>query len=486
MNGKSVNNARGGRQTTLTRYATGKLNQAPTGTTNGATEALKRRRADTVIHKQGNPHPSLRGTNVNNAQLKKKTSAPAKNVNNLDDVVVDNNRKLDSNGMKLDEVLRGIATFNNRFEEIESRVNVNSDNISDAGLRLNYLEQKTLNCQMEISGIDATNVPSHALKNEVTKFIIDMGITVNSEHIVDAYKINRTIRGNQQTIIIVTFIHEAIKRSVIRNKIRIDKQNGNCHVYFSDVLTRTNRQILMEARQLKKRCQIFGAWTFSGEIFIKAHEQSKRIKISTLEQLYDYSGIAEQANNDSDESEYESVVQTRKPTPLQAQISNHVVPPALFHGQAKPNSLAPKMTQDPKNNSMQGTYAQSLNYPANTPLLNDLTANNSSKNNTANNLLNVLTANNSLSTKNTANNSSSIINTANNLSSVNNTGKNSITQTPTGPPGQRAHSSNTYQPANSSLMLYDTPTVIAPVDDPMTDQMLVDLVGDNGAQDLDI
>lgn len=185
-------NARGGNTTSrgnLNRGQTSikKFTSASQNTPiNTANEATKRKRIDSSLHKLGNPPPSMRSLPSGVNQLKKNT--PLVKSGNLDEVVVDNNRKIESNGTKLDEILRGISNFNNRVDEIESRVNINTDNICNAGYRLNLLEQKSLNSQMEISGLDASKVSYADLKNEVTKFIIDLGISLGQEHIVDAYK----------------------------------------------------------------------------------------------------------------------------------------------------------------------------------------------------------------------------------------------------------------------------------------------------------
>lgn len=410
-------------------------------------------------------------------------------------MLADNTRKLDSNGNKLDELLRGFASLNSRFEDIETRVSINSENIFDAGQRLNYLEQKALNSQMEINGLDATNVPYQVLKSEVIKFITDLGISVNPEHIVEVNKFFRTIGGNQQTIIIVTFMHEAIMRRVLMDKIKIDKQKGNCQVFFSDVLTRTNRQIFMAARQLKKQNQIFSAWTASGEIYIRTHEQSNKIKISSIEQLNEYNGNEQY----SDESEYESIVYKRNPSHPQAHCSNQMTPPAI--SSTKPFMFTPKTAQDPRNKNQGTTSAQVFNYPAtnkaqclrpsilgnriNPP--NNISANNSSKNVTANNLSSInSTANNLSSINTTANNLSFINNTANNSSSKTTAASNSETRQSYSQQKDPVNPSNTHQPQDSSLMLYDTPTLTASDGDHASNQMLLQFGGEDVTQDLSL
>lgn len=312
---------------------------------NTSTEVAKRKRADNLLHKEGNPTSKL-----------KLTSNPPKSSQSRAKADDDVNRKLDSNGDKLDEVLRAIHGFNNRVDSIEERVMINSENICDAGQRLNYLEQRLLNPQMEINGLDASDVPNHLLREEVIKFIIECGISINPEHVIESYKFNRTIKGQQSTIIIVTFMHEAIKRRVITEKIRNDKRNGNRQVFFSDVLTKTNRQILMQARQLKKSQRIFSAWTISGEVFIKTHENSEKFKVTSIEQLSSLNQSDDRGIN-SDESEYEMITHTRPSSSNADAISNQ----ATSHSTSFNFNKSAEVTNK-KLSSQEQSSAQIFNY----------------------------------------------------------------------------------------------------------------------------
>lgn len=430
-------------QRSITNYVTPKQNIPVT--------VVKRKRSDNVIHRQGNPHPSIRAAANGVTQSR---AGPSKQI---DDVVADNNKKLESNGSKLDALLQAFNNFNGRVDDVEARVNLNTENIADAGQRLNVLEQKSLNNQMEISGIDASNVQYSGLRIEVINFITSLGIDINPEHIVDVYKFNRSVRGSPRSIIIVTFIHETIKRRVITEKIKLDRANGNCQVYFSEVLTRTNRQILMAARQLRKQRLIFSTWTVSGEVFIKTHEGSEKIRIYNTEQLDDFKP---QADYNSDESTYETVIQNRHSNPKTA---HHQPPLATQKNTATyPLTFSPKISHEPRKKNFQretsGIAQESLNgastssttrpatqaTPSSSPV--KTTANTKLKNTTANNNSTNLSANNpSIST---ANNPS--INTANNQSI--NTANN---QTPAHSVNQQAQINNFS--SSNSLMLYDTP-----------------------------
>lgn len=450
-------------QRSITTYTTPKQSNIPIA----AAEVVKRKRTDITIHKQGNPHPTIR------AAANEATQPQAGSSMKINDVVADNNRKLDANGTKLDALLRGFDNFKSRVDEVEARVNLNSNNIADAGQRLNLLEQKSLNNQMEISGIDASKVPYSALRVEVTKFITSLGITLNPEHVVDVSKFNRTMRGAPRTIVIVTFIHEAIKRRVITEKIKLDRANGNCQVYFSEVLTKINRQIFMEARHLKKQKIIFSVWTASGEVFIKTHEGSERTRILSVEQL---SELKQQEEYNSDESTYESVIQNRHVNPRNSQIPNTMATPK--NNDVQPFVFSPKLTYEPrKMNFQRETSVQAFNY-SNSNAQGSLTqpstsssalAHTSSSDKITANNPTLLTANNS--SKITANNPSNI--TANNSSHI--TANN---PTPTNNVNQQAHPGHINKsPSMNSLMQCDTPLIPTQVTGNDGHDFLLDLTG---------
>jgi hypothetical protein len=303
---------------------------------------MKRRRVDHKLHTNKYQQPYSRQPQHNNdhPQYQKRRD----------------NGSVAENGRKLDIILDQIASFQTNLSKLESRVD---DDFNKHELRINALEQKSLNAQMEITGLDSNDVPANKMRDAVIVFFNELNIKIDERDLYDVYKITRRSKDILLSVIIVKFSSEYVKRRIIKEKIESDKKIGTPSVYFSDVLTKYNRKVLMEARQLKKKGIIVNAWSMHGEIFISPHHDANKIKIMSLSHLHD---LCENLNVDvSEESEYE-MTPRRSDNEMKAQRPHH---------NKHQVALKPKLTTrappfKPQNSAVKLSQPSSSGYQNNT------------------------------------------------------------------------------------------------------------------------
>lgn len=227
---------------------------------------------------------------------------------------------------RIDVVLDKLDRHEARFQTVEEKLNFHNENLVDVGYRLNQIEQAKLNSKMEVSGLlFESNATRQQLKENFTDFLSRLEIEYNSSEIVDVYPTVRKLRSGDKNFLIVTFIHESIKNRVMNEKIQHDKaiKSEPITVYFGNVLTRANHQLLMSARNAVKGKKLARAWSMSGEIFIQITQQAGKIKITDIGHLNFI--IDEQARNNDPQnnpSTYSSIVRAPPSTSAAAISSN--------------------------------------------------------------------------------------------------------------------------------------------------------------------
>lgn len=181
---------------------------------------------------------------------------------------------------RIDNVLDKLERNDVRMAAVEDKVDWHESNLASVGYRLNEIEQKQKNAQLEVTGLVTQHeFNRHKAKDLFIKYLHRIKIPVSETEVVDAYVNQRNIRESQQNVLIVTFLHEAIKNRIMHEKIKHDKNNGNPSVFFGNILTRVNHQLLMKARHAVKDKSIMRAWSFNGNIFIlRSQEEQDQVE----------------------------------------------------------------------------------------------------------------------------------------------------------------------------------------------------------------
>lgn len=206
-----------------------------------------------------------------------------------------------SQDAKLDMVLNKIDNFVTKTEEHDARISAIENDNYGRDYKLNELEQKMLNNQMEITGLKIPNDLTERrkqLKQYIFNFFSSINLSVDASEIISVKLFNRKMKQASQPIYVVEFLNEDIKYDVMKAK------KNTPPIYFSHVLTRHNRFLLTDAKKLVRQNLIQFAWSSNGNIFIKRKDGKK-------ERIFDFNQISDigMVRNDTD-SEYEDSMES--------------------------------------------------------------------------------------------------------------------------------------------------------------------------------
>lgn len=147
----------------------------------------------------------------------------------------------------------------------------------------NDLQQARLNDRMEISGLEqlSPNSTREALKSHVLKLFNTLNIKVESSEIADVFSMTRKIKEEEKFFVTIIFMHPAIKTRVMIDKSKI-KGDGNQSIFFNEVLTPFNRNLIYHARVQKKAGKFLKVGSLNGKIYVVKSTNSQKIFINTI------------------------------------------------------------------------------------------------------------------------------------------------------------------------------------------------------------
>lgn len=185
------------------------------------------------------------------------------------------------NGFKteLESVMHVVRDLKNHDQVVDKK-------IQSVERTLNDLEQKSLSCDILITGIDeveSNNTDLVSIVNNTLQLVkIDKPFTV-----ISARRIGKAAQDRTKPRMICVQLNNCIvrnsiltakrKRQITVNEIRFKNKpigTSNDKVYFNENLTKLNSEIFYAARQLLKRKLINLLWIRNGSIFYKENKDS--------------------------------------------------------------------------------------------------------------------------------------------------------------------------------------------------------------------
>lgn len=206
---------------------------------------------------------------------------------------------INENGSSLDEICKGINAIveklssmqvaidnnNSITSHVAERSSSNEQKIQSISTMTNFLHQSQLNDKMEISGISHTTFNDQQdLKYQVVHFLNEMSIKVESYEVADAYLRKRNVKGTLRTLVVIVFVHGAIKSRIMRKKFAI-KTGPATKFYFNDVLTPQNREMMYNARELMRAGKFSKVGTLNGQIYVRLAADGDKIFIDSLAEM---------------------------------------------------------------------------------------------------------------------------------------------------------------------------------------------------------
>lgn len=189
---------------------------------------------------------------------------------------------------KYDELVETVKEFSQsnkklkqEVEAVKKRNSQMNTELSELKSKITAIEQRTLNSNVVIRGIDKGNDPQQMVQKIATIVGVDIEGKVESRSTVIAGK-PVIIAKFKDLDAKVNFIKTAKKKKISTNTLGFAGEP--IPVYVDEQLTKDTYQLLARAKQLKK-AGIKYIWVTNGEVLIRANDEAKVIKILSVHQV---------------------------------------------------------------------------------------------------------------------------------------------------------------------------------------------------------
>lgn len=202
---------------------------------------------------------------------------------------------------KMNKCCNRMDTLETRVKELEDNSeNLNSprliqleETIGELQLQLNEREQESLLNDVQLSGITESSGENPA--QLINTLALKLAIKLEDQDIVFAKRVGNVLRDRTEgeaprpRILVVRLARRAARDSLLRAaRVRrnlttadIEVPGAPHRIYLNERLTKTNRQLFLEARQAASRLQWKYAWTKDGRILARKEEGKSAVHIRT-------------------------------------------------------------------------------------------------------------------------------------------------------------------------------------------------------------
>ena len=250
-------------------------------------------------------------TNKNHEQLKSEFIAFKNNTNSqiraLDAAVKESNNTISEIKSDQHEVMKSQKFISHKYDETQNEmtkqkekiVNLEKENsylneiirkldikVNDNIIKNNELSQYIRRIMVEINGIPQTNEENI---DETLKLLFEL---MNASELYDDIDVAHRLSNKRNSGIIIKFISRKSRdkffnrRSLLKEKeVKdlgdnfTDLDEAHKKIFINESLTKTNRNLLINARQRCKEYNYKFCWSTNGVIFVREDESSKVIKI---------------------------------------------------------------------------------------------------------------------------------------------------------------------------------------------------------------
>lgn len=188
--------------------------------------------------------------------------------------------QFDSFGQQLKELISSISQIKNENKRITEQNLKIKNELGSMTERINFLEQKALECNMQIVGVPESKdeICSNLIKKINSKLNINITIK-NVFRILSKFsdkprKISMTFVSLKEKNI---FMNKAKKEKLTAKDSDISQNNSA--VFFNDQMTTSNRTLFFKARMAVKKTGYKYVWFKNNKVFVKKDESTKAIVI---------------------------------------------------------------------------------------------------------------------------------------------------------------------------------------------------------------
>jgi hypothetical protein len=147
--------------------------------------------------------------------------------------------------------------------------------------QLNRLEQSRFNKVHQISGVNSNDL-ERDLRYGVINLCAKYGISIDSSQIVSAKAKRINASNGPIELIHVEFDCEEVLFDVLKQKKVCKSADG---VFFNQLLSPLNRELLSEAIKLKKSGKVGSVWVYKGMVTVRAKPNQNPMRIFCVDDI---------------------------------------------------------------------------------------------------------------------------------------------------------------------------------------------------------
>lgn len=225
-------------------------------------------------------------------------------MNKLEKLSTDINKKFDENSGVLNKILEKQEKLANENKLLREENIRKSKEIVSLTARVNFLEQRTLDTTLSISGIPRRD--NENLVGVVKSIGENIGVAISSYNMVKLYRRKNKRSGAPGDIILTCntqMVKEKLIEEVKKKKLMladIGFKGEKRRFYINQELTLEKKELLYKALSLKEENNWKYVWQNKGQVLIRRVEGGEVVRVETCDHLKSICSLSKSSSEEED------------------------------------------------------------------------------------------------------------------------------------------------------------------------------------------
>ncbi len=172
-----------------------------------------------------------------------------------------------------------------RIEKLEFLLHKKDDKINELLVKVDNIEQKEFECDVQFVGVEEAKTEKDELKNLLKLCKEKLGAKLKTTDIKGVHRLGKR-RANKHRDLVVSFQDPTTRERVYKNRKKLScNKNPAQNIYINDRITHYRQGLFFQARKLCKAKKVFAAWTQKGNVLIRESEGGPVVEIHSYKDL---------------------------------------------------------------------------------------------------------------------------------------------------------------------------------------------------------
>ena len=172
-----------------------------------------------------------------------------------------------------------------RIDKLEFLLHKKDDKINELLVKVDNIEQKEFESDVQLVGVEETKTENDELKNLLKLSKEKLGEKLKPADIKSVHRLGKR-RANKNRDLVVSFKDPNTRERVYRNRKKLSgNRNPAQNIYINDRITHYRQGLFFQARKLCKAKKVFAAWTQKGNVLVRKSEGGPVVEIHSYKDL---------------------------------------------------------------------------------------------------------------------------------------------------------------------------------------------------------